>query len=296
LDDRTRGTERFFREFGAGILSPTRFFNRLFQGKLRRVTTEEVYQKEPLNIEFSAGVRKLNDGRKFGTGPQNLVLNSQFDYGYPLEKRDRKPFDFFTVRAGLNFGTGRKIIEYITGYGNLYGKNVQSGKLEMLLGFFQHYDYFDNKIFELGTIAFGGGIMSKYPITKESYLFTNIHMGAIPLAGNSTQLGPDTTQLRDYNYGGGIGTKLESGLNLGWGNLQFIGYYYWIHTYVGAAGNNFIAIIKPRITFRLIKKLNIGFEQLVYYTDRYTRDFGNFHGVRTEQRIYLMLNAGNFKL
>jgi hypothetical protein len=91
-------------------------------------------------------------------------------------------------------------------------------------------------------------------------------------------------------------TKLESGLNLGWGSIQFIGYYYWIHTYVGGAGNNYIAVIRPRITIRLIKYLNIGFEQLVYYTDRYTRDFGNFHAVRTEQRAYLMLNVGNFRL
>lgn len=296
LDDRKTGTERFFRELGAAALSPSRFFNRLIQGKLTRVTTKEVYQKEPLNIEFSGGMRKLNDGNSFWTGPQNMIFNVQLDYGYPFEKREWKPFDFFTVRAGVNLGVGRKTLENITGYGILYGKNVQPGKLEMLLGLFQHYDFFDNTTFELGTLAFGGGIMSKYPVSKESYLFTNIHLGIVPLAGNSTRLGPDTSQVRDYNYGAGMETKGECGLNLGWGSVQLIGYYFWIHTYFGAPGDNYIGILKPRITIRLIKNLNIGAEQLVYYSIRNTSDFGNFRGVRTEQKIYLMINAGNFKL
>jgi len=296
LDDRTTGTERVLREIGAGILAPTRFFNRLIQGKLSRVTGVEVYQKEPLNIEVASGVRKLNDGNNFWSGPQNLMLNVQLDYGYPLEKRKWKPFDFFTVHAGLNFGSGRKWFENITGYGVLYGKNAQIGKLEMMVGLFQHYDYFDNSTFELGTIAIGAGVMSKYPLSKESYLFTNLHLGLIPLAGNSTLLGPDTSQVRDYTYGGGVETKLESGINFGWGSIQANGYFYLIHTYVGLVGNNYIGIFKPRVTVKLIGNLNIGFEQLVYYSGRSTSDFGKFQGVRTEQRIYLMFNAGNFKL
>jgi hypothetical protein len=91
-------------------------------------------------------------------------------------------------------------------------------------------------------------------------------------------------------------SKLECGLNLGWGSLQLNGYYYWLHTYVGPKGNNFIGIVKPRITVRLIRNLNIGFEQLIYYADRFLPRIGNFHSVRTEQRAYLMLNVGNFKL
>jgi hypothetical protein len=91
-------------------------------------------------------------------------------------------------------------------------------------------------------------------------------------------------------------SKIECGINLGWGSIQFIGYYFWINTYVGVAGNNYIGMIKPRITIRILKNLNIGFEQSVFYLDRYTRDLGSFHSVRTEQRIYLMINVGNFKL
>lgn len=296
LDDRTTGTERFLREFGAALISPTRFFNRLIQGKLTQVTIEEVYQKQPLNIELSAGNRKLNDGGKFWTGSSNLNLNMQLDYGYPLEQREWKPFDFFEVRAGLNFGVGRKIVENITGYGILFGKTIKSGNLKMLVGGFQHYNYFDNKTFELGTITLGGGIMTQLPIFKNSFIFTNVHIGIIPLAGNSTRFGPDTSQLRDYNYAGGMEGKLECGVNLFWGSIDFVGYYFWLHTFVGIPGDNYIGIIRPRITVKLYRNLSVGFEQMVYYSDRITRDYGSYHVVRTEQRIYFILNVGNFKL
>ena len=230
LDDRTTGSERFFRELGAAAISPTRFFSRLLQGKLTRVTKDEVYQKEPLNIEYSGGIRKLNEGRSFWSGTLNAMFNVQLDYGYPFEKREWKPFDFFTVHAGINIGVGRKIFENIVGYGVLFAKNVQSGKLDMLMGLFQHYDYYDNATFELGTIAIGGGIMSKYPVfSKGTYIFTNVHLGIVPLAGNSTRLGPDTSQVRDYTYGGGLETKLETGINFGWASIQINGNFYWIH-------------------------------------------------------------------
>jgi len=118
----------------------------------------------------------------------------------------------------------------------------------------------------------------------------------VPLAGNSTRFGPDTLQLRDYNFGGGAEIKFESTLNLGsWVGFSLVGYYFWIHTYVGDAEDHYIGILKPSIGLKLFNNLSIGFEHLIYYSDRYTRDYGNFHQVRTEQRIQLTLYFENFK-
>ncbi|MEO7984715.1 MAG: DUF3943 domain-containing protein, partial [Bacteroidota bacterium] len=105
LDDRTRGGQRVFREIVAGILNPSRAFNRLTQGKMFRVTTKEVYQKEPLNITLSAGLHVVNDKANkdnlFGTGSSNAMLNIQLDYGDPFETVRRKPFDVFRLRVEL---------------------------------------------------------------------------------------------------------------------------------------------------------------------------------------------------
>ena len=290
LDDRTTGSERVFRELFAGIIDPSRFFSRFLQGKFARVTSEEIYQKEPLNMTFSAGARLVNDGRSFGTGSMNEMLTLHLDYGNPFERRSRKIFDYFKLRADLTFGAGRKLIDNIIGHGILFGKNIQAGNLEMLIGGFQHYDFWDNKTFELGTIAFGGGMISKLSVSANSNLYFDVHLGIVPLAGNSGQLGPDTSQIRDYNYGGGAEGKLETTLNLGgWASVTFRGYYYWIRTYVGHLGDNYIGIIKPSVAFAIVNNISLGFEQLIYYTDRYPREFPVVHDVRTEQKVFVQL-------
>jgi hypothetical protein len=297
LDDQSTGLDRFFREFAVAILTPTRAFSRFTQGKMFRVTDEEVYQTEPLNVTLSSGMRLVNDGSNFLTGPSNFLFNIDLDYGNPFEVRSRKPFDYFKVKGGFTQGAGRKILDKITGSGLLFGKNAHSSsRLDVLVGGFQHFDYYDNKTFELGTIAFGPGIITKLKVSPNSNLYTNFHIGVVPLAGNSTQFGPDTLQLRDYNYGGGAESKLESTLNFGsWIEFSLVGSYFWIRTYVGNPGDHFIALLKPSIGLRLFNNLSIGVEHLVYYSDRYTRDFGDFHQVRTEQRIFLTFLFENFK-
>ncbi|MEO6521502.1 MAG: DUF3943 domain-containing protein [Mucilaginibacter sp.] len=290
LDDRTMGSNRVFREIAAGLIDPVRGLNRLLQGKSFRRTTKEVYQKEPLNITVLAGVHKINQDNKtvFGAGPTDELLNIQLDYGNPFEDRYRKPFDFFRLRTDLTFGVGRKILDNLTGYGILFGNNTSYGKLSVLYGAYQYYDYWDNKTFELGVVGFGGGIFTKYPITKSITLYTNAHLAFVPLAGNSTRFGPDTSQVRDYTYNNGLEAKFESTLNLGKYVSASVAYYYFLmHTIVGPAGNNYVAILKPRLTVQLYKNMSIGFEHFVYYDDRYLQNFPAIYSVRTEQKIFL---------
>jgi hypothetical protein len=291
LDDRTRGRERVFREIAAGLIDPMRGVTRLFQGKTFRRTNNEVYQKEPLNVSLFAGYHKINQGnRVFGSGTSNLMLNIQFDYGNPFEVRTRKPFDFFKLRTEFNFGVGRKILDNITGYGILFGKTRDHGKHAYLLGGFQYYDYWDNYTFELGAIAFGGGAFSKLALGKTSTLYTNVHLALVPFSGNSTRFGPDTSQVRDYTFGDGFEGKIESTLNLGkYVTTSLSYYYYFIHTYVGQAGNNIIGILRPRVTVKLYKDLSVGYEHFVYYDARFLQGMSAIHSIRTEQKIFLYL-------
>jgi hypothetical protein len=97
-------------------------------------------------------------------------------------------------------------------------------------------------------------------------------------------------QFRDYNFGDGLEAKFESTINIGkWATASFIYYYFFIHTYVGLPGNNFIGILKPRVTLKLYKGLSIGFEHYVYYNDRRLKNFLPIHSARTEQKIFLSL-------
>ncbi|MDR3628645.1 MAG: DUF3943 domain-containing protein [Ignavibacteriaceae bacterium] len=141
IDERTTGVERVSREFLAFIISPGRSFSRFLSGKLFDHTTEDVYQTEPLNITFAPGYHRVNDGTSIEKGSNSFNLNINLDYGNPFEKRSRKPFDYYRVRGDLDFGVGRKIADNITGYGILWGSNIQNGSLESLVGLFQHMDY-----------------------------------------------------------------------------------------------------------------------------------------------------------
>jgi hypothetical protein len=204
--------------------------------------------------------------------------------------RKRKPLDFFNIRADLNFGVGRKILDNIAGYGVLFGKNTHVRKLSLLIGGFQYYDFWDNKIFEKGTIGFGCGVIAKWQLSKKSNFYTKIHLALVPFGGSSVRLDPDTLLIRDYNFGMGLQGKFECTFNLskyGTASMQY--YFYMISTYVGMTGNNFVHILKPRITIRIYKMLNLGFENFLYYNNQYLRDYPAIHSVRTEQKIFLLI-------
>jgi hypothetical protein len=255
-----------------------------------RVTGKEVYQKEPLNITVSAGIHKVNDkigkDNLFGTGSTNAMLHVQFDYGDPFETRHRKPFDLFRFRVELGYGDDKRLIDHVNGYGILAGGNLKKDRL--LGGLFQHYDYWRNNIFEVATLGFGGGLISRIPVASHSNIFSAIHLAVVPMAGNNTEFGPDTSEFRHYNFGGGMQAKLEETFNLNqWATIGFTGFYYWIHTYNGLPGNSLVGILKPAITVKLFKNLRIGIEHHIYHNDRYLTKTGNLHLTRTEQKFYL---------
>jgi hypothetical protein len=296
LDDQTTGANRFFRELAVAIITPTRFFNRFLDGELSRSVPEEIYQKEPLNITLSSGYHRVNNGISLQEGSNSVFFDLHLDYGNPFEERSRKPFDYFKLRTDLDFGVGRKIFDNVTGYGFLVGRNFRAGPTDNLVGLFQHMDYFDNKTFELGALAFGPGIISKLSISKSVVLYTNFHVDIAPFGGLSRPSGPDTTQVRDYDFVGGTGGKLESTLNLGgWTGITFIGYYWWFHTFVGDPGSSYIGLIKPRIAFTIFNNVSVGFEHMVYYSDRYLKSFPSVHSVRTEQKIFVQVFLEEFK-
>lgn len=295
LDERTVGIERYGREFLALLLSPGRAFTRFTNGKMFAHNKEEVYQKEPTDVVLSAGGIIVNDVKSFGTGPLGLYLNADFDYGKPFEERSRKPYDYFRLRADMNFGLGRKFVDNIVGYGILTGTNVKVGDAPMLIGLTQGFEYWDNKAFELSTMSFGGAVITMVPLGKGTDLFIDFHLAAIPFAGNSTQVITDTSQGRDYNFSGGAQVKCDITLKVGHVfSATLLSYYYWISTYVGPSGNNYMGIIKPRIEFHVFSMFGIGFEDEIIYENLYLRDFPGVNKVYSQQRFFLTFYFADF--
>ena len=288
LDDRKRGRNRVWREVFGGVVNPTRALNRLTQGKMSRITPYDVYQQEPLNVTLSVGAHRVNENNKFGTGSTNAIVNLQLDYGDPFEVRSRKPFDVFRLRLESKYGDDKRIIDNVLGYGLLFGKNLLQGNNGMLAGVFQHFDYWNNKVFELGTLGFGPGIISKIKLGKRSNLYSGLHVAGVPIGGNNTRFGPDSSEFRDYPFGGGWEGRIEERLNIGkWLSLGFNGYYYWIWNYEGSKGKSRVGILKPLMTIRLVNNVSIGFEHHIYYDNRFIDKLNELHLKTTEQKIFL---------
>jgi hypothetical protein len=298
LDDRTTGANRFFRELLAGMIDPMRGFNRLIQGKTSRVTNKEVYNKEPLNITVYAGIHKVNDHTNaILSGQTTEMLNIQFDYGNPFEVRSRDPFDFFKLRLETDLGQGRKIVDNITGYGILVGRNANCGNVPLLEGIFLSYDYWDNPIFELSTIGLGPGVFSKLQLGKNINLYTNAHLDLVPFGGTSTGPISDTSQSRDFNFCYGWQAKIESSLSLG--NIATIGityYYFRLHCInsvgqdepaYGSLGENSLGILQPKITLQVYKDLSIGGEYYLYAESHRDSGFPTYSITQSEQKIFV---------
>jgi hypothetical protein len=96
--------------------------------------------------------------------------------------------------------------------------------------------------------------------------------------------------VRNYDYSGGCEGKFEGTFNLAKkGQVTVIYYLYWLHTYIGPAGDKIISVFKPRIAIKLTGNLSFGFEYTHYLNNSYLRDLPDFHKSESEQKFYLML-------
>ncbi|MDP4243652.1 MAG: hypothetical protein Q8921_13060 [Bacteroidota bacterium] len=250
-----------------------------------------------MDARLSLGPHMVNNGTTFGSGPVKLSANLMIDYGDPFELRDRKPYDHFKVWGEFTNAYQRKYLGGVTGYGLLTGTNVHLGNWQMLMGLYQHFDYFDNLTFELGDVAFGGGIESKLPIGEHHDLYSNLHLSFMPFAANNASFFPiDTTQTRDYSYGDGFQVMTETGFSIGdhFLDVSAIGYYFYFSSFYGVPTKNSIVLLKPRLAINLWKNFDIGAEHQNYLSDRTSPSLAAATIKRTEQRFFIQWNWNHF--
>jgi hypothetical protein len=152
----------------------------------------------------------------------------------------------------------------------------------------QYFDYWNNRVFELGSLGLGAGLISRIPLPKTSYLYSSIHIAAVPLASHKTNFGPDSSAFRDYKFAGGLEAKIEETFNINkFASIGFNAYYYWIHNYENHPGRSSITILKPRATLKFLRNMSLGVEHHVYFVDEYIKNISTAHLKRTEQKIFL---------
>lgn len=292
IDESTVGAERTWREIGAGIFNPGRLFNRLIYGRTSRVTNEKLYKKDRLMGEIAFGGNNVADGVDFTNGEKNPMLTLDLTYGKLFKTKKIEPFDFFRLNFALNFSK-----QPIIGQLRIY--NVFMGKVKkykngngILWGIFGNYDYLENNVYQIGSASVGVGFGYSSPIRKKIHFVTLINAGPILMGAANSDYAPDYNleyldSVRSYNMGPGAMLKSESFLRFSFGSF-YLGYsFWWIHTWDGAPGDEFIGMLAPKFRVQVYKNWFLGLEYLYYhrygrYAELEDREYRN-----NEQRLFI---------
>ena len=293
IDESASGTERIFRELGAFAVDPWRGFNRLIHGRMFRHSDRNIYYHPKLNIGFlTLGMNRVYDGSNFIKGKSNLMLEINYIYGNPFSTKHLKPFDHFEFNIGINF-YNQNLVGYIYSDALLYGKLIKyKHRQRLLVGIFQHYDYINTTIYEVGGTGVGLGLIYKFPATNGAEFFMRLHIGFLLMGGASSLYALDVSipgvyEHRNYNLGSGLMGKFESRLFVKrW--TVYIGYLiYWVNTFSGVPGDELTGLIKPKIFYRLSSNWAVGFEFLFYHRWGIYRDHPNVFKRNIENRIFV---------
>lgn len=293
LDESLRGSSRFWRELAAGVFNPGRLFNRLIYGRTARVTTAKLYERQPFFGEIGFGANNVAEGTDFENAQKNGMLTIDYAYGRVFSKRTFKPFDFFRFGAAFNFGGVQPIVGQFRIYSILHGKVSNTGNDgKFLWGIFNHYDYLENNVYQVGGTSVGLGIGYRSAQKKSFQFIGLLHGAALLMGGANSDYSKEykvsfLDSARTYNMGPGAHAKMETFFRFAFGSF-YLGYsFWWIHTWDGAPGNEFIGMWSPKLRIHIYGRWFLGLEYLLYHRvgkyDNYpNRDYRN-----NEQRLFI---------
>lgn len=221
LDNRTSGSNRFFREFFAGLLAPTRAINRLVTGDAWQYSSNRgnQVQRLPIKGSFLIGGRNVTDHDR--TQKYGVSVKAGVEYGDIFDYEISNPYEWFQTKIQLDYLASRFSLTQVNVIGALYTKELYNkNNLQVFGGFFQHFNYFNSKVTKKNQKEFrpyyiseaaslGGGVLVEKEINKfriEGKYFANgIALGA----SISDHFKIDN---RDYNMGSGFSLKLHTDL------------------------------------------------------------------------------------
>ncbi|TFH00403.1 MAG: DUF3943 domain-containing protein [Calditrichales bacterium] len=292
LDETARGSERFWRELGAGVFNPGRLFTRLVNGRTSRINPYQIYEKRPMVGEMALGSNNVADGTNFKDGKKNMMFTLEYAYGQPFYAKKFKPFDFFRFNLAVNFANQPPIGQFRL-YGSLYGQSKRVGDNDRFLwGIFQHFDYMENNVYQIGGTSVGLGAGYRTSEKKSTQFIGLVHAAALLMGGANSDYATDykvsfLDSARTYNMGPGGHAKMEAMVRFDFGTF-YLGYsFWWIHTWVGAPGDEFIGMWSPKFRVHLGGRWFLGLEYLLYHRRGVYDDYDDRSMQNNEQRLFI---------
>lgn len=259
LNNADRGVSRFLREAAATIINPMGGFNRIIRGEAWRVDRKRPYYYDrdslPIDFSLSVGTRYLSDDGGLFRGEFNPFVNLFLEYGDAMNADHTSPYDFFYAEATFGLSANQPLINRLHLLGRLWGKSVETrNNLELEVGFFQHFNYYDSKPVKNGTsltpyriseaASFGPGAILRFPqVGALSKLEQRVFLSGILLGGTKSDY--YNVIDRDYNMGSGFSVKSKTHLEFrNFGRFIVKANYFRIFTWKGYEGKD-LATVNP---------------------------------------------------
>ncbi|WP_321518962.1 DUF3943 domain-containing protein [uncultured Bacteroides sp.] len=297
LDDSKRGSSRFFREFLGTLICPSRGINRLITGDAWKVRHQYYkyhdYDKLPVKFSAAIGDRYLADDNNLFKGSNSPYVEFNVIYGDPLKETTNQPFDYFSFNSTFNLIGNQPLIGSVNLTAKLLGKHLEPVPgHKLLVGLFQHFDYYDSESVIKGSkkipfkiseaAAFGLGMIYQFPSkNKRVTIRQSSYLNLVLLGGSLT----DYYNVIDRNYNMGSGYSIKSNTFVDfakYGNFELNLQHYRIFTWKGYEekdfentnplylnaqgdkGNVQLTVINPRMEINLDPTFKVGVG-LYYY-------------------------------
>lgn len=245
LDDRTSGGERVGREVAAFIISPLRGFNRIISGQAWRhsPTTGRIFGTPSVAVQISTGLKTLACQGRMKHTQVGSSVQLDVEYGNRFEIKSYKPFDYFTVRAELQFLRHQPVLSHVAIKGRLLAREfLRDRDTHLSVGLFQHFDYYDSDTiphinrnpYKLGIPAsIGAGVYFRDVERRHWVLDAFAHVNGVILG--SILSDHYQSDCRNYNWASGF--SIKAGANLVFAKNKFSlsvsNELYRLYTWVG---------------------------------------------------------------
>jgi hypothetical protein len=220
LDNTKSGKKRLLREIAALPVNPIGQFNRFVSGRATTVqgNPDDPYEWRPpnLTLQLAVGGRVIGEGESI-TQNTNYYGFVEFDalYGSAFENERHKPFDRFDTAMQLNLGDKTRMGR-VSIRGDLWAKPLGGDAdhpANNSIAITQDFDYIDNEAFEYGGQSFGLTWYSRFGKGKTRLTTRLVGYGVVMGAVNAdySYLAdvPNPRELRNYDYGPGVGGGVE---------------------------------------------------------------------------------------
>ena len=218
LDDRARRSERVGREMASFIVSPMRGVMRVVNGDAwrHRSTSGRQFGIPDLCVAFSVGARALEFKDEILDKGMGIASEIDIEYGDRFNVEHERPYDFFTMRIGLNAQNSQPVLGQVNLIGRLFNQELIDKSDRMLnLGLYQHFDFYDSEVisdvssvipYKIAIPASVGGGLQFQQLNFANWDFST------SLYANGVIMGAVLSdhyrfEDRNYNIASGLGAK-----------------------------------------------------------------------------------------